>query len=94
MDDIVVNPSGTRAKRFLVVSLAFIINGKKGIKEIEKREPAIKDGIIALLSRKSVDWLSAVDNRETLRREIRLITNRKLLETQVSKIYFTKYVLQ
>lgn len=94
LDDLVINPLGSQGKRFLVLSMALMIKDEKGLEELENVEPAIKDGIIALLSRKTVAWFSEVNNREFLRREIRLTINRKLTDTQVLKVYFTKYVLQ
>ena len=94
LDDIVINPAGSRTKTFFVLSLVFMIKEKDGFKEVEKREPAIKDRVLSLLCRKTAQWLSKVDNRDILRNEIKLIVNRQLVDTQVTKVYFTKYVLQ
>ena len=94
IDDLVINPSDSKVKSFFVVTMVFMIDNKKGLPEIEKREFAIKDRIISLVSRKTVPWLMEVDNREILRHEIKLIANRELTECQVIKVYFTKYVIQ
>jgi len=94
MDDIVINPAGSSFQSFFVVSMVFLTKEKNGAEEFEKREPAIKDKIISLLCRKTASWLGEVDNREILRREIKMIVNRQLVDTNVTKVYFTKYVIQ
>ena len=94
LDNIVVNPSDARGKRYVVVSLTIFlpnikIEGPNSIEEI-----AMRDAITLLLSKKTSLWLSDVDNREILRDEIRLVIKNILDGKENPRVFITKYVME
>jgi flagellar basal body-associated protein FliL len=95
MDEIVVNPSGSGGRRFVVVKLALELSKSDIQKEIDKQMPVISDGLIRLLSSKSVEYLSNVAFRDTLRQEMMAAINDRLPGGEgVEDIFFTGFVLQ
>lgn len=94
LEDLVVNPAFSGGERYLVLSLVFISDTKETQKEIEQKLPIIQDNLNSLLSKKGVWWYSNSDNREALREEIRLAVNGLLRTGRVTRVLFTKYVIQ
>ncbi|MDZ7338298.1 MAG: flagellar basal body-associated FliL family protein [candidate division KSB1 bacterium] len=94
VEDLVVNPAFSGGERYLVLSLVFISDTKETQKEIEQKLPIIQDKLNTLLSRKGVWWYSNSDNREVLREEIRSAVNELLRTGRVTRVLFTKYVVQ
>jgi flagellar basal body-associated protein FliL len=94
MDNLVINPSDTRGKKFLVISLAIYLNSTIITEPGTPEEIAVKDAIISLLARKSLYWIINIDNRPILREELRTTVQEVLKETKPPKIFITKFVLQ
>ena len=93
IEDLVINPNGSKGKRYLIMSLYIYLKNKKLQDKLDVEEPAIKDGLISLLSRKPMEVLSNVGIRENIRKEIKL-TIENILQEKVLKVYLTKYVMQ
>ncbi len=94
LDDLVINPAFSGGERYLVLSLVFISDTKETQKEIEQKLPLIQDNLNTLLSQKGVWWYSNSENREGLREEIRVAVNQLLRTGKVTRVLFTKYVIQ
>ncbi len=94
VEDLVINPAFSGGERYLVLSLVFISDAKETQKEIEQKLPLIQDNLNTLLSKKGVWWYSNSENREALREEIREAVNELLRTGQVTRVLFTKYVIQ
>jgi len=94
LDEIVINPAGTRGGKFIVISLSVIAKGKDVDKKVELKMPAIRDAINTLIARKTVVWLSDIDNRPFLREDIKLLLESILKESKILRVYFTKYLFQ
>jgi flagellar basal body-associated protein FliL len=94
IDEIIANPAQTRGTRYVVMSLSVIAKGKNLETRLEAKRPAINDAINTLISRKSVLWLSDIDNRPFLREEIRILLETIIGDVKVLRIYFTKYIFQ
>jgi len=93
IEDLVVNPNGSKGKRYLIISLYIYLEDKKLQDKLDAEKPAIKDGLISLLSQKTSDMLSDVSNRDSLRNEIKF-TVENVLQGKVLKVYITKFVMQ
>ncbi|MGQ9854513.1 MAG: flagellar basal body-associated FliL family protein [Candidatus Oleimicrobiaceae bacterium] len=61
---------------------------------MEAKIPLIQDNLNTLLSQKGVWWYSNSENREGLREEIRVAVNELLRTGKVTRVLFTKYVIQ
>ncbi|NOY60336.1 MAG: flagellar basal body-associated FliL family protein [Calditrichaeota bacterium] len=93
IEDLVVNPNGSKGKRYLIISLYIYLTDKSLQEKLDVEKPAIKDGLISLLSQKPSEILSDVSNQASLRKEIKL-TIENILQHKVFKVYLTKYVMQ
>jgi flagellar FliL protein len=94
IEDLVINPAFSGGERYLVLSLVFISDTKETQKEIEQKLPLIQDMLNTRLSQKGVWWYSNSENREALREEIRVAVNELLRTGKVTRVLFTKYVIQ
>jgi flagellar FliL protein len=95
LEELVVNPAGSLGRRFLVVKVALELSDAAAQEEISRQMPVINDGLIRLLSSKSVEYLSNITSRDSLREEMRLAINESLRgDNGVSKVFFTGFVLQ
>ena len=92
--DIIVNPSGTLGRRYLVVSMSFEVSHKKVLLELEAKEPILRDALLTLLARKSLDYVADISNMETIREEIMDTANAYLNDGSIIRIFFTGYILQ
>lgn len=94
LEDLVVNPSASEGKRYLVISIFVYVQDKAKQDELDAKKPAISDALNMLLSMKTYKWLSDVAHRDLLRREIKSSVERLLTDTKVLRVYITKYVMQ
>ncbi len=94
LDELVINPAETRGSKFIIISLTVIAKGKEIEKKVELNMPAIRDAINTLIARKTVVWLSNIDNRPFLREDIKLLLESILKDSKVLRVYFTKYLFQ
>ena len=95
LDEIVVNPSGSLGRRFLVVKIALELMDVDVQENIERQMPLINDGLIKILSSKNIEYLSNIASRDSLREDLRVAINDRLPAGEgVSQLYFTGFVLQ
>ncbi|MCH8557589.1 MAG: flagellar basal body-associated FliL family protein [Balneolia bacterium] len=94
LDEIIVNPHGSRGQRFLVVQISVEIADSKHIELIDKNMPRIKHHKNRAISSRTVDQLLDFEEREELREELKHMVNREIGSDSVRNLYFTKYVMQ
>jgi flagellar FliL protein len=94
VEDIVVNPAGSGGTRYLCTTVALESNVPEVGEEIGEREPQIRDTLIGILSKRSVEDLSALSTREELRVEIKAAVNDMLITGEVVGVYLSNFVLQ
>jgi flagellar FliL protein len=94
IEDIVINPSGSGGTRYLCTTVAFESTAPLVAEEVTEREPQIRDTLIEILSRRTVDELSALSTREELRLEIKTAVNEMLVTGEVVGVYLSNFVLQ
>jgi flagellar FliL protein len=94
IEDIVVNPSGTGGTRYLCATIALEVSGSAVAEEVGEREPQIRDLLIEIFGKRTVDDLSSLGSREEMREEIRLAVNDLLTTGDVVGVYFSNFVLQ
>jgi flagellar FliL protein len=92
--DIVVNPAGSSGTRYLCTTVALESTKPLVADEVTEREPQIRDTLIEILSRRTVDELSALSTREELRAEIKTAVNDMLVSGEVVGVYLSNFVLQ
>jgi flagellar FliL protein len=94
VEDIVVNPSGTAGTRYLCTTVALEAAGTAVAGELAEREAQIRDVLIEILGKRTVDDLSDLQTREIIRAEILDSVNGLLSSGEVVGVYFSNFVLQ
>lgn len=94
IDDLIINPAETRGTRYVVLSITAVAKGKNIDSRLEAKMPAIKDALNTLISRKTVLWLSDINNRPFLREEIKMMLETIIGDVTILRLYFTKYIFQ
>ncbi len=92
--DVIVNPLATSGTRYLCTTVAFESMLPAVGEEIKTREPQIRDMLIEILGRRTVEELSSLSVREEIREEIKNSVNGLLQSGQVTGVYFANFVLQ
>ncbi|TDI83727.1 MAG: flagellar basal body-associated FliL family protein [Caldithrix sp.] len=94
LNDIVVNPSSTSGKRYLVMEIGLEAKEEKVIAEAESKEIWFRDAINTLLTNKTDAELLNLSKRSLLKKEILKLVNSRMKEGTFSKVYFKKYIMQ
>lgn len=94
LTDMVINPSGSSGKRYLLVSLGLESQNPLTLEEITVKEVVVRDTILKVLGHQTVDELSDINRRSELKQELRDAVNAVIHEGQVDRMYFTQFVLQ
>ncbi len=91
---LIVNPAGSQGQRYLMVNVGFESQQEKALEALTAKEVAVRDAVLDILSKKTVDQLAAIGFRDSLKTEIRDTVNVILGPDQIDRLYFTQYVLQ
>jgi flagellar protein FliL len=94
IDDILVNPAGTNGKRFLLTSIGLDLRSEDEKKLLQSREAIVKDLIISTISAKSLDQLSEVAYRDSLKEELMAKVREIIPGVNINNVYLTKYIIQ
>ncbi|MDI6402799.1 flagellar basal body-associated FliL family protein, partial [Balneolaceae bacterium ANBcel3] len=94
MEEIIANPAGTNAQRFLVVQIGIELSHIDHVVLMEDNMMKIKDRFNEVLSSRTVPELVQFEERDRLRRELAKEVNEAIGVRSVRNLYFTKYVMQ
>ncbi len=94
LSNIVVNPADSEGRRLLMLSVGMETAEPSILETVTAREMVVRDTIIKILGTRTVDQLANIQERNALKDEIRLAVNSILSEGEISRMYFTQYVLQ
>lgn len=90
----IINPSGSAGKRYLMVNLGLETSDSKVLADIEAKEIVIKDAVLRSMSERSVQELAEIAFRDGIKAELIERINEILEEGPIDRLYFTQYVLQ
>lgn len=94
VDDMIVNPAGTKGQRIMLVSMGFDIATEEELKMLEEKNVILKDLIISTLSRKTLSELSNYDFRDSIKTELSDNVISMFPKVKVNNVYFSKYIIQ
>lgn len=94
VDNLVLNPAGSRGTRFLIATAAFEIRDEALVEVMERRDPEIRDLLVQTLAAKTVDELSDVEVRGSLRKEVGDAVGALLPRDALGRVYFPQFVIQ
>jgi len=94
VEDVVVNPAKTNGKRLMLTSLGFDLGSEDNKTEMKEKEIPVRDMIINTLASKTVDQLSDIHYRDSLKIEIIQNLKKLIPKIKVNQVYFSKYIIQ
>ncbi len=94
IDEIIANPAGTNASRFMVVEIGLVLSSRREADLVDENLMQIKDRINEVLSTKTVNELIHTEGRNELRVELAEEINQAIGVRSVRNLYFIKYVIQ
>jgi len=94
IENMIINPAGSGGKRYLLVSLGLESQNPVVLEEIKTKDVVVRDTVLKVLGVRTMEELADISRRDELKRQIRDAVNGILSEGQVSRMYFTQFVLQ
>ena len=94
IDNLIVNPAGSQGSRFLMVSVAIETSDTKMEETLRHKEPQIRDVVISLLEKQTMERLSMAGIRDSLKVELGdTITAIAASKTKL-KVFLPQFVIQ
>ena len=94
IDNMVLNPAGSGASRFLMVSAAFELKEAGAEQLMKEREAEIRDRILELLGKKTVEELTEPGQREVIKKQVLDAVVPMFPKGIVLKVFFPQFVIQ
>lgn len=94
IDNLVLNPAGSGGTRFLLLSIAFQMKDAAALDAIKARDAELRDAVLVTLGSKTVEQLSDMSGRDSLKIELRAATAKALHTRGVRRVYFPQFVIQ
>ena len=95
VDTLVVNLSGSNARRYLKAKVHLEAKDAETKKKIEAKSIPIKDRLISILSSKTLEDIDGLEGQESLRIEIKNNIDSILkIQNGVLQVYFSEFVVQ
>jgi flagellar FliL protein len=95
IDNMVLNPAMTNGARFLLVATAIEVSEPALVEELKIRDAESRDVLISVLGARTVEQLSDLAMRDSLRSQIAQAFNRMLDKPKaVRRVYFPQFVVQ
>jgi flagellar FliL protein len=92
--EIVVNLSNGNSRRFLSVKFYVGFDESKLEEELERRMPEIRDAVLQILWKISIEDIASPENKEDLREEIKQAINGLMQSGKVKGVYFWHIMIQ
>ncbi|MDQ1298444.1 MAG: flagellar protein FliL [Campylobacterota bacterium] len=89
-----VNLLSESGRRYLKVEMNLELEGEELALELETKKPVLRDVIIRILSGKSLEEVSTIKGKETLKEEIVNDLNQRVKDGKIKNVYFTDFVVQ
>ena len=93
LETFLVNISGSRGRKLVKMNMELEVTNAEVQEEIEKIKPKIRDYIIIITSSKTFAEISTKEGKDALRDEIKNQVNLFLTKGQITKVYFTEFIL-
>jgi flagellar FliL protein len=94
LDIFTVNLLSESGRRYLKVEMNLELEGEELAHELETKKPVLRDVIIRILSGKSLEEVSTIKGKETLKEEILVDLNQRVKDGKIKNVYFTDFVVQ
>lgn len=94
LENLVLNPAASGGSRFLLLTVAMECGGADQQATLQSRDAELRDVVLSTLSRKTVDELADVAQREGIKTELLTALNERFGAKSVVRVYFPQYVVQ
>jgi flagellar FliL protein len=94
LENLVLNPAGSNGSRFLMVNATFELKDEAAKEAAKDKEAEARDIVLALLSRKTIDQLSDINQREAIKKEVLAAVSPLFPKGVVTKVFFPQFVIQ
>ena len=94
LENLLVNPAGSRGERFLMVSVAYEVPDDESLEHLHEREIQIRDVVSATLEARSLDDLTYPGAREDLKRELLEVVQPYKGMAAWVRVYLPRFVIQ
>lgn len=95
IENLVLNPAGSNGTRFLMAAVAAEVKDEKVNEEMSGRDAELRDVVLRILGDHTVDQLTDLSIRETLKKTITDSLNARLAnKTAIKRVYFPQFVIQ
>ncbi len=93
IENLIVNPSGTKGSRLLLATVAVVVDSEKSVAELEERDAEVRDRLFAVLAAKTVEELTDLGARASLKEELREVVA-EITHGNVLDIHLPQWVVQ
>ncbi|MBW1670342.1 MAG: flagellar basal body-associated FliL family protein [Deltaproteobacteria bacterium] len=94
IDSIIVNLMDNNGERYLKITIQLEISNEDCVPELDSLKPEIMDSLLDLLSSKVYKEIVGFEGKQRLRDEIAIRLNNYLSKGQITKVYFTEFIIQ
>ncbi len=94
INSIIVNLMDDNGGRYLKITIQLELSNKDCISELDSLKPEIMDSLLGLLSSKTYKDIATFEGKQRLKDEIALRLNNYLSKGQITKVYFTEFIIQ
>ena len=94
IENLVLNPAGSGGTRFLMVTATFELRDGTIEQQMKDHDAEVRDHILAMLGKKTVEELSDITLRESMKKEVLAAVASLFPKNSVRKVFFAQFVIQ
>jgi flagellar FliL protein len=94
IENLVLNPAQSGGTRFLMVTATFELRDAGTEQLMKDHEAEVRDHILALLGKKTVDELADITKRDQIKKEVLDAVSPLFSKGAVRKVFFPQFVIQ
>ncbi len=94
LDNLVLNPAGSGGSRFLLLTVAMETSSSNVNVDLQARDAEVRDIVLTALANKTVDQLTAIENREGIKTELINALAVRFGKGSLKRLYFPQFVVQ
>jgi flagellar protein FliL len=94
IENLVLNPANSGGTRFLMVTATFELKDGTIEQQMKDHDAEVRDRILAMLGKKTVEELSDITLRENMKQEVLAAVSTLFPKDAVRKVFFAQFVIQ
>jgi len=94
IENLVLNPAGSGGSRFLLLTVAIEAGSATVATDMTTRDAELRDIILSSLGLKTVDQLTDMSVRDSIKAEVQTAISARFGKKSVKRLYFPQFVVQ